>query len=244
MVRTIYEWFWKGYGRKWSWPTLRHYANICQQKPRRTTNSLSKESQPAAGTSRIRSRLPTRRCYVWCCKNHANMSSLIPYNCLRMKTVCSSETLISTYESRRTTSIASNSRVYILLHRHCKTECRPRVVLLPQQPMGSRQLNPTGSLRCVLRKTICKHCAKKTADFWSRWPGFNPGWLQVSFEVDEEALEQGFPPLIIIPPLLHTHLSPPHEVCDSPDQAEHYHTLDPKLGASSVTGTGLVSEWR
>jgi hypothetical protein len=31
--------------------------------------------------------------------------------------------------------------------------------------------------------------------------------------------------LIIIPPLLRTHLSPSHEVGDSPDQAAHYHTL-------------------
>jgi hypothetical protein len=29
--------------------------------------------------------------------------------------------------------------------------------------------------------------------------------------------------------------SPPHDVCDSPDQAAHYHTLGPKLGASSLT---------
>jgi hypothetical protein len=29
--------------------------------------------------------------------------------------------------------------------------------------------------------------------------------------------------LIAIPPLLHTHLSLPHEVCDSPDHAAHYH---------------------
>jgi hypothetical protein len=43
------------------------------------------------------------------------------------------------------------------------------------------------------------------------------------------------PPLITISPFLHTHLSPPHEVCDSPDQAAHYHTLGAKLGASSLT---------
>jgi hypothetical protein len=59
--------------------------------------------------------------------------------------------------------------------------------------------------------------------------------------VDEVALEQafleffGFPLLITIPPLLYTHLSPPHEVCCSPDQAAHYHTLDPKLCASSLS---------
>jgi hypothetical protein len=38
-----------------------------------------------------------------------------------------------------------------------------------------------------------------------------------------------------ISPLLCTHLSLPHEVCDSPDQAARYHTLGPKLWASSLT---------
>jgi hypothetical protein len=42
-------------------------------------------------------------------------------------------------------------------------------------------------------------------------------------------------PVNIIPPLLRTHLSPPHEVCDSPDQATHYHTVGTKLGASYLT---------
>jgi hypothetical protein len=59
--------------------------------------------------------------------------------------------------------------------------------------------------------------------------------------VDEVALEQVFlwvllfPLLIIIPQLLRTHISPPHEVCDSLDQAAHYHTRGPKLGAPSLT---------
>jgi hypothetical protein len=40
-------------------------------------------------------------------------------------------------------------------------------------------------------------------------------------------------PLIITAPLPHDHLSPAHEVCDIPDQAEHDHTLGGnKLGAS------------
>lgn len=40
----------------------------------------------------------------------------------------------------------------------------------------------------------------------------------------------GFPPLIIItPPSL------PHKECDIPDQAAHYHTLSPKLGASFLS---------
>jgi hypothetical protein len=42
-------------------------------------------------------------------------------------------------------------------------------------------------------------------------------------------------PVNIIPPLLHTDLSLPREMCDSSEQAAHYHTLGPKLGASSLT---------
>jgi hypothetical protein len=42
-------------------------------------------------------------------------------------------------------------------------------------------------------------------------------------------------PANIIPPLLHIHLLPPREVCDSSDQAAHYHHLGPKLGASLLT---------
>jgi hypothetical protein len=63
----------------------------------------------------------------------------------------------------------------------------------------------------------------------------------VRFVVDEVALEQafselfGFPLLVIIPPLLHTHLSPPHEMYDSPDQDVHYHILCLQLRAFSLT---------
>jgi hypothetical protein len=39
----------------------------------------------------------------------------------------------------------------------------------------------------------------------------------------------GFPCKYIIPPLLHIHQSPPHEVCDRSDQAAHYHNLGPQL---------------
>jgi hypothetical protein len=39
-----------------------------------------------------------------------------------------------------------------------------------------------------------------------------------------------FPPLIIIPPLLHTHLSPLFEACDSPDQAAQHHILGLQVG--------------
>jgi hypothetical protein len=59
----------------------------------------------------------------------------------------------------------------------------------------------------------------------------------VGFVVDKVALGRFSPstsvsPENIIPPLLHIHLSPPHEVSDSSDQAAHYHNLGPKLGAS------------
>jgi hypothetical protein len=37
--------------------------------------------------------------------------------------------------------------------------------------------------------------------------------------------------------LLHIYLSPPHQMCGSPDQAAHYHNPGPKLRASSVTPT-------
>jgi hypothetical protein len=70
-----------------------------------------------------------------------------------------------------------------------------------------------------------------------------PGSIHVGFAVDKVALGQiflrviRFSPVNIIPPLLHMHLSPPHEVCDSSDQAAHYHHLGPKLGALFLTGT-------
>jgi hypothetical protein len=63
----------------------------------------------------------------------------------------------------------------------------------------------------------------------------------VGFVVDKVALGQvylrvlRFYPANIIPPLLHIHLSLPHEVCDSSDQAAHYHNLGSKLGASFLT---------
>jgi hypothetical protein len=60
----------------------------------------------------------------------------------------------------------------------------------------------------------------------------------VGFVVDKSGTGAGFSPSSsvspanIIQPLLHILLSPPHEVCDSSDQAAHYHHLGPKLGAS------------
>jgi hypothetical protein len=62
----------------------------------------------------------------------------------------------------------------------------------------------------------------------------------VGFVVDKVALGRFSPsssvsPANIIPPLLHIHLSPPHDVCGCSDQAAHYHNLGPKLGASLLT---------
>jgi hypothetical protein len=63
----------------------------------------------------------------------------------------------------------------------------------------------------------------------------------VGFVVDKVALGQvflrvlQFSPANIIPPLLHIHLSLPHEVRDSSNQAAHYHHLGSKLGASFLT---------
>jgi hypothetical protein len=62
----------------------------------------------------------------------------------------------------------------------------------------------------------------------------------VGFVVDKVALGRFSPstsvsPANIIQPLLHIHLSPPHEVCDCYVQAARYHNLGPKLGASLLT---------
>jgi hypothetical protein len=49
------------------------------------------------------------------------------------------------------------------------------------------------------------------------------------------ALEQVSHELFDFLPVIHPHLSPPHDVCDSPVQAAHYRTIGPKLVASSLT---------
>jgi hypothetical protein len=79
------------------------------------------------------------------------------------------------------------------------------------------------------------------AGFHREDPGWIPGELKLRFMVDKWHWSRflseffGSPLLIIIPPLLYTGVSPPHEVCDSPDQAAQYHTTSFKLGASSLT---------
>jgi hypothetical protein len=111
-----------------------------------------------------------------------------------------------------------------------------------------------GKVHCSVASTfICSYhhyIIWSLAVPWLRWlvaglspwrPRFTPGLIHVGFVVDKVALWQGFlrvllySPANIIPPLVHIHLSPPHEVCDSSDQAAHYHHLGPKLGASFLT---------
>jgi hypothetical protein len=71
--------------------------------------------------------------------------------------------------------------------------------------------------------------------------GFAPGSIHIGFVVGKVALGQvflrvlRFSPANNILPLLYIHLSPPHDMCDSSDQAAHYHHLGPKVGASFLT---------
>jgi hypothetical protein len=76
---------------------------------------------------------------------------------------------------------------------------------------------------CAIAKVAkVARCWLLTSDSWcTKWL-----WGRILFEFFD------FPLPVTISPLLHTHLSPPHEVCDSRDQAAHYHTLGPKLGSS------------
>jgi hypothetical protein len=70
----------------------------------------------------------------------------------------------------------------------------------------------------------------------------------VKFEVNEVALKQVFLRvlqfflLIIIPPLLHTLLSPPREVCYSSDEAAHYRTPGSKSLTRHLAGLGVNAD--
>jgi hypothetical protein len=80
----------------------------------------------------------------------------------------------------------------------------------------------------------------------SRWPLTAEAWVRARVEPcgicgGQSGTEAGFSPSSsvfpanIITPLLHIHLSSPHKVCDSSDQAAHYHHLGHKLRASFLT---------
>jgi hypothetical protein len=86
----------------------------------------------------------------------------------------------------------------------------------------------------------CASCCSCQRGLSPHRQGFLAGSVSVGFVVDRVALGQVFLWVLwvalvgIIQPLYHNHQSLPHEVCNSPDQSAHYHTLGPKLGASSV----------
>jgi hypothetical protein len=80
----------------------------------------------------------------------------------------------------------------------------------------------------------------------SRWPLTAETWIRASVSSrricggqigtgTDFSTSSSISTVCIIPPLLYTHLPLPHEVCDSSDQAAHYHALGPKLGASFLT---------
>jgi hypothetical protein len=103
------------------------------------------------------------------------------------------------------------------------------------------------ALFCNLNFTkICINLGRAMVQAVSRWP--LTAEARVRARVDPCGICGGqsgtgtgflrvlrFSPVNIVPPLLHIHLSPPHEVCDSSDQAAHYHKLGPKLGAVFLT---------
>jgi hypothetical protein len=71
---------------------------------------------------------------------------------------------------------------------------------------------------------------------------FNPESLLVASGIDKVALKQvllrgsfGSPMSAIIPPLLHTHLSPSCKTCESPDRQHSITSSVFKLGASSLS---------
>jgi hypothetical protein len=65
-------------------------------------------------------------------------------------------------------------------------------------------------------------------------PGINPGDFKWDSQRTKWHWSKVFSEFFILT-LLHIHVSPTYEVCDSPDQAAHYHTLSPTLGYSPLT---------
>lgn len=83
------------------------------------------------------------------------------------------------------------------------------------------------------------------ARFSWRRPVFSPGRLQDGFRMDEVALKQvsfseflGFPQLIMIPTLLHPHLSPPHAVSQPSQSSTLSHPLHCVKGFISEPALG------
>jgi hypothetical protein len=123
-----------------------------------------------------------------------------------------------------------------LLERSCGVEhCRQAVVFL------NRKWSWGLYFRHVFLPAAVPWLKRLVAGLSPRKSGFAPGSIHVGFVVDKVVLRQiflrviRFSPANIIPPLLHLHLSQPREVCDSSNQAAHYHHLGPKSGASFLT---------
>lgn len=68
--------------------------------------------------------------------------------------------------------------------------------------------------------------------------GFSHSWFYVRFCILTPCFK--FPGLIVSPPLFYTHLSAPHEVCDSSDKGAHYYILNLKLHLWRGTEWGIV----
>jgi hypothetical protein len=92
--------------------------------------------------------------------------------------------------------------------------------------------------------TIAVSCAIAQVVRAGCWPStsvFSPGWHQVRSEFNELAVELVFLRIRRFFPskhrstLLHTHPSPPYEVCDTAVQAPRSQTLRPNVRTPSVT---------
>jgi hypothetical protein len=107
--------------------------------------------------------------------------------------------------------------------------------------------------QCLLQKFTKSYLAKISSPMAVPWlkrlvaglsqrrPGFATGSIHVGSVVDKVALGQVFLRVLRFPlSVSFRHCSVfiyhrPHEVCDSSDQAAHYHHLGPKLGDSFMT---------
>jgi hypothetical protein len=87
------------------------------------------------------------------------------------------------------------------------------------------------------------HISRADTGVSTRGLGYNLGWRHVVFVVYTAAFEQGFLGflqfrfLIIITSFLHTHISPPPKMWDSPDHAAHYQIFWLHLWAGTWLGT-------
>jgi hypothetical protein len=138
------------------------------------------------------------------------------------------------------------SPVVIKVNTHTRARARADTDTMPHASLSLNMPVKKWSLHLILLAIARSRVGRAMAQAVSRWPltaearvraRVNPcgicGGESGTGQVFSEYF--GFPCKDIIPPLLHIHLSPPHEVCDCSDQAAHYHNLGPQLGASLLT---------